>query len=120
MLVCTKSEHTRKQKATYQSMNHVFANHSKDEEIFPITVKEIADEQRNDKMLKTLAKSDKYETHIIENTKVLCKDGKLVIPKALQKQVVQWYHHYLQCPGHTCLEETLRAAMYWKSMRTSI
>ena len=78
-----------------QSMNHVFANHSKDDEIFPITVKEIAEEQKKDKTLKALAKSDKYETLLIENIKVLCKDGKLVIPKSLQKQVVQWYHHYL-------------------------
>jgi hypothetical protein len=71
-------------------------------------------------MLKALVKTDKYETLLVENTKVLCKDGKLVIPKSLQKQVVQWYHHYLQHPGHVCLEETLSAAMYWKSMGTSI
>jgi hypothetical protein len=118
---CALNQNTQESKKQHvQSMNHVFANHSKDEEIFPITVKEIAEVQKNDKMLKTLAKSDKYETHLIDNTKVLCKDGKLVIPKALQKQVVQWYYHYLQHPGHTRLEETLRAAMYWKSMRTSI
>ena len=33
---------------------------------------------------------------------------------------MQWYHHYLQHPGHARLEETLGAAMYWKGMRTSI
>ncbi len=37
-----------------QSMNHVFASHSDDEEIFAITVKEIAEEQKKDKMLKAL------------------------------------------------------------------
>jgi hypothetical protein len=42
-----------------------------------------------EKTLKTLFKTDKYETLLVENTKVLCKDGKLVIPKSLQKQVVQ-------------------------------
>ena len=57
---------------------------------------------------------------LIANTKVLCKNGKLVIPKSLQKQIVQWYHHYLQHPGHSRLEETIKAAMYWKSMRTTI
>ena len=31
-----------------------------------------------------------------------------------------WYHHYLQHPGHTCLEETMQAMMYWKGMRTTI
>ncbi len=94
---CAQNQNTQESKEQHvQSMNHVFANHSEDEEIFPITVKEIAEEQKNDKMLKTLAKSDKYETHLIKNIKVLCKDGKLVIPKTLQKQVVQWYHHYLR------------------------
>ncbi len=66
-------------------MSQVFANHSKDEEIFPITVKEIADEQHKDKSLNALKLTDKYEVLLIENTKVHCKDGKLVIPKSLQK-----------------------------------
>jgi hypothetical protein len=69
-------------------------------------------------MLKALVKTDKYETLLVENIRVLCKDGKLGIPKSLQKQVVQWYHHCLQHPGHTRLEETLHTAMYWKSMHT--
>ncbi len=36
--------------------------------------------------------------------------------------VVKWYHHYLQLqhPGHTCLKETMNAAMYWKGMHTTI
>ena len=42
------------------------------------------------------------------------------IPRKLQQRAVMWYHHYLQHPGHTRLEETLRAVMYWKSMRTTI
>ena len=103
-----------------ESMNHVFANRSDDEEIFPITVKEIAEAQCKDKSILALRNNEKFKTLLIGNTKVLCKDGKLVIPKSLQAQVVQWYHHYLQHPGHSRLEEMLRAAMYWKSMRTTI
>jgi hypothetical protein len=52
--------------------------------------------------------------------KVLCTDGKLVRPKNLQNGVVASYHHYLQHPGTTHLEETLRSAMYWKGMRRSV
>jgi hypothetical protein len=44
----------------------------------------------------------------------------MVIPKVLQRRAVSWYHHYLQHPGHTRLEETLHAAMYWKGMRNTI
>jgi hypothetical protein len=50
----------------------------------------------------------------------VCKDGRLVIPKPLQLRAVRWYHHYLQHPGHTRLEETMNAAIYWKGMRTTI
>jgi hypothetical protein len=68
--------------------------------------------QKNKIVIKALAKNrKKYEVLPKENTKVICKEGKLVILKSLQRQEVQWYHHYLQYPGHTHLEETLCAAM---------
>ncbi len=44
----------------------------------------------------------------------------MIIPKPLQRCAVLWYHHYLQHPGHTQLEETMKATMYWKGMRTTI
>jgi hypothetical protein len=44
------------------------------------------------------------------------KDGKLVIPNDLQHRAISWYHHYLQHPGSTRLEETIRASMYWKGI----
>jgi hypothetical protein len=60
------------------------------------------------------------EIKFIENTNSVCKDGRLVIPKPLQVRAVIWYHHYLQHPGHTRLEETMSARMYWKGMHTTI
>ena len=59
----------------------------------------------------------KFEETLIENTIVVCKNGKMIIPKTLQHHTVTWYHHYLQHPGHTRLEETLRAVMYWKNLQ---
>jgi hypothetical protein len=44
----------------------------------------------------------------------------MIIPKPLQRRAVLWYHYYLQHPGHTQLEETMKATMYWKAMRTTI
>ena len=69
-------------------MNYVFANCSDDEEIYPLTVKEIAQEQKKDQSLRKLTKEDKYKLQLVENTEVLCKDGKLVIPKSLQHRTV--------------------------------
>jgi hypothetical protein len=31
-----------------------------------------------------------------------------------------WYHHYLQHPGHTRLEATMKAAIYWKGSGNTI
>jgi hypothetical protein len=106
-------------------MNEVFVNCSDEDEIFPLTTVEIAAAQRADTSLKLLFKRNAVidqglEIKLIENTTCVCKDGWLVIPKLLQVRTVNWYHHYLQHPGHTRLEETMNAAMYWKSMRTTI
>jgi hypothetical protein len=57
---------------------------------------------------------------LIEDTKVLYKEDKMVIPASLQHRAVSWYHHYLQHPGHSRLEETMRSVMYWKGMRGTI
>ncbi len=58
--------------------------------------------------------------HLIEDTKVLCKNGKIIIPTSLWHRASSWYHHYLQHPGHLHLEKTMRSMMYWKGMRTTI
>jgi hypothetical protein len=101
-------------------MNNVFANHSKEEEIYPLMVKEIAEAQKLDRHFKATALNEKYEKTLIENTSVFSKNGKLVIPWSLQHHAVSWYHHYLQHPGNTCLEETLKAAIYWKQMHSTV
>ncbi len=106
-------------------MNEVFADCSKEDEIYPQTTAEIAEAQQANAALKHLFKHNAVidqglEIELIENTTCVCKDGWLVIPKPLQVSAVKWYHHYLQHPGHTRLEETMNAAMYWKGMHTTI
>ncbi len=58
--------------------------------------------------------------HLIEDIKVLCKNGKVMIPTSLWHRAVSWYHHYRQHPGHSRLKETMRSVMYWKGMHTTI
>jgi hypothetical protein len=99
----------------------VFANHGEEDEIYSLTTIEIAEAQRKDQELKVyykknvkMPKTDMCLT-LIEDT-----NGKLIIPASLQHRAVAWYHHYLQHPGHSRLEETMRSVMYWKSMCTTI
>jgi len=84
-------------------LDQVFANHSEEDEIYPLTTKEIAEAQKADATYKHLFKHNAVvdqglEIKLIENTLCVCKDGWLVIPKPLQRQAVLWYHHYLQHP----------------------
>jgi hypothetical protein len=58
--------------------------------------------------------------HLIEDIKVLCKNGKVMIPASLWHRAVSWYHHYLQHPGHSRLKEMMRSMMYLTGMRTTI
>eukprot|EP00804_Cyclotella_cryptica_P017417 CCRYP_016643-RA/>CCRYP_016643-RA protein AED:0.05 eAED:0.05 QI:1387/-1/1/1/-1/1/1/282/1119 len=101
---------------TQESMNQVFANRNEEDSIYPLTTREIAEAQQEDESL--LNKG--YSTQLVVNIKVLCKDGKMVIPKSLQHRAVAWFHHYLQHPGTTHLEETLCLSMYWKGLRTTV
>jgi hypothetical protein len=106
-------------------MNQVFANHSEEEEIYPLTVKKIVAAQKADPVLKHYFKRNAVlekgvELQLVENESCICDKGRLVIPMPFQRRATMWYHHYLQHPGHTRLEETMKAAIYWKGMRTTI
>jgi hypothetical protein len=107
-------------------MNQVFANCSEEEEIYPrLTVKEIVAAQKADPVLKHYFKRNAVlekgvEIQLVENESCICNKGRLVIPKPLQRRATIWYHHYLRHPGHTRLEETMKAAIYWKGMGTTI
>jgi hypothetical protein len=106
-------------------MNQVFANRSEEEEICPLTVKEIVVAQKADPVLKHNFKRNAVlvkgvELQLVENESCICDKGRLVIPKPLQRRATMWYHHYLQHPGHTHLEESMKAAIYWKGMHTTI
>ena len=79
------AKETGASKAKYtEFMNPVFANPSKENSIYPLTTREIAESQSKDAQLVALTTQDGYSTKLVENIKVLCKDGKLVIPKDLQ------------------------------------
>ena len=103
-------------------INNIFANISEEEDaIYPPTIAEIATAQRKNSKYKKYFRSvkdpkrDKRITvKVFDETDVLIFDEKLlVIPDVqMQTNIVKWYHHYLQHPGETRLEETLKATMH--------
>jgi hypothetical protein len=76
-----------------QQMTMAFAHHSEEDVIYPLTEKDIAQAQKDNAVLKKQSKTDKYCTQLVVDTSVLCKDGKMVVPKVLQIRAVSWYHH---------------------------
>ncbi len=85
-----KLKHNNSTNKHNYSMNNVFANCSNEEEIYPLTVKEIVKGQRLDKLFKATMLKEKYEKTLIKNTPVFCKNGKLVFPQSLQHHTVSW------------------------------
>ncbi len=90
----------------HDDWNLVFAHHKEEEEVYPLTLTEIADAKRKDQELKAYLKKNTIMPqkdiglHLIEDIKVLSKNGKVIIPTYLWHRAVSWYHHYLQHPGH--------------------
>ncbi len=74
-----------------EDLNFAFAHHGEEDEIYPLTTIEIAEAQRKDQELKVYYKKNARMLkedmclQLIEDTKVLCKNGKLVIPISLRR-----------------------------------
>ena len=57
---------------------------------------------------------DETDVRVYNNTR-------WVIPTLeMQSRIIQWYHHYLQHPGETRLEMTLKTTMYWKGITSQV
>jgi hypothetical protein len=73
----------------HKDLNFVIANHREEDEIYPLATIEIAEAQRKDQELKAYYKKNAIvpKKHIplqlVEDTRVLCKNGKLIIPASL-------------------------------------
>jgi hypothetical protein len=72
-----------------KDLSFAFANHRDEDEIHPLTTIEIAEAQHKDQELKVYYKKNARMPkkdmcpQLIEDTKVLCKIGKLIIPVSL-------------------------------------
>jgi hypothetical protein len=63
-----------------------------------------------------MKKSDKFSEKLVERSTVITYDNKIYIPISLIKRIVSCYHTYLQHPGITCMEATLRQNLTWTNL----
>lgn len=95
-------------------------------EPYPLSYERISLEQQRDDALKDYIDkhSEAYRTekfrHGDKSYDLYTKDGKIVVPKALQKKAVEFYHSLLMHPGETRTELTLSQHYTWKGMRKTV
>jgi hypothetical protein len=66
----------------------VFANHSREEEIFPLTTPEIVEAQKANSKLKHFFKRNAVlgkglDVRLVDDMYIVCKDGRMIIPEPL-------------------------------------
>ncbi len=72
-----------------EDLYFAFANHGEEDETYPLTTIAIAEAQQKDQELKAYFKKNARMPkndiclQLVEDTKVLCKNGKLIIPASL-------------------------------------
>ena len=81
--------------------------------------------QQKDKELIKIAQTNK--DYSIQNFhradkkySLICKNRKIVIPKQLEKQVMEWYHNVLCHRGETRIELNISQYFYWKNLRKTV
>ena len=91
----------------------------------PLTFSKIRNAQRSDAaLLKLLQSNDAYSLTIFHGGGKRCglivRNDKIVIPKTLQRRVMEWYHWYLCYPGETRTEHTIRLHYWWDKLRDAV
>ena len=82
------NEHNPGNETQECNLNEVFANCSKEEEIFPLITPEIVEAQKADSKLKHCFKHNtvlekRLDVRLIDDAYVVFKDGKMISPKPL-------------------------------------
>jgi hypothetical protein len=83
------NKNNRVNKTQEFNLNKVFVNRSKEEEIFSLTTPEITEAQKANVKLKHCFRCNTVldkglEVRLVDDTYMVCKDGKMIIPKPLQ------------------------------------
>jgi hypothetical protein len=67
-----------------------------------------------------MKKSGKFSERLIERSTVITYHNKIYILQSLRKRIVWWYHTYLQHPGITRMEATLRQNLTWPNLKKDV
>ena len=90
----------------------------------PIRYHDIAKAQETDAKLQQKIVSHKYYTLNTfrggdKDHRLICRNNKICLPKALQKKTVDWYHEMICHPGETRTELTIRQHFDWRGLHAT-
>ena len=85
-------------------------------------VKTIQIHQKIDKQIQNFINDNKDDisSKTIDEIKLITFKNKIFIPRALRKEILEWYHQYLCHPGMTRMTKTIGRQMYWPTLRKDV
>ena len=92
---------------------------------YPIRYHDIAKAQETDaKLQQKLVSHKDYTLNTFrggnQNHRLICRNSKICLPAALQKNTVDWYHKMIYHPGETRTEHKICQRFGWKVLRTTV
>ena len=70
---------------------------------------------------RNLVKEKGCKTEMVDTLQIFQRyTDKIVIPEVHRGAVLNWYHYYLNHPGESRMENTIRQKLYWKGMTSDI
>ena len=91
-------------------------------EEYPLSYKQLAHKQGSYPTLQQKLK-DKDPRYTIEEYKhsdatyrIINREGKMVVPPAMQRKAAEWYHQHLMHPGESRMELTIGQFYCWNGM----
>ena len=71
----------------------------------------MVNQQKDSTLIKTASTDNNYSVNVFHGgekiRRLICYKGKIVIPKSLQRSIVEWYHNHLCHPGRVRTELTI-------------
>jgi cleavage and polyadenylation specificity factor subunit 1 len=105
---------------------YCYAKEEKNYDSHPLSFQQLDKAQKADKQLMKILEMDKtlYQSQSFHGggitTQLICYKDKIVVPKLLQRHVIDWYHTVLCHPGINRTEETIAQHLWWPAMRDQI
>jgi transposase InsO family protein len=92
-----------------------------DDDDFPLAYETISTHQQADTALQAIVRANaSYDQRIINRSPLIYLNGKIVVPKSLQRRIIDWYHTMLAHPGETRTLKTISQHFVWQSLHRDV